>query len=179
MDKSNQHKVCIFAFLALVVAFCGCSGGSKGQSYVPMPPLPASNPSPADAATGVFVTSDLSWGMALRATSYDVYVGTSEAAVTNADRSSAEYQGEQTALSFDYPGNFNYSATYYWRVDSINNIGTTKGAVWHFDTEDPPVDKPLKATNPRAISVMKESSSRSEPLIHPSPEPPSTAPRTI
>ncbi|MHC4739309.1 MAG: LamG-like jellyroll fold domain-containing protein, partial [Planctomycetota bacterium] len=90
------------------------------------PPLPgqANNPSPADSATDVAVSSDLSWTAGSDATSHDVYFGTT---------SPGTFQGNQTAATFD-PGTMTNDTTYYWRIDEINATGTTTGVVWSFTT---------------------------------------------
>ncbi|MHC4622215.1 MAG: LamG domain-containing protein, partial [Planctomycetota bacterium] len=90
------------------------------------PPLPgqASNPSPADSATDVAVSADLSWTAGSDATSHDVYFGTT---------SPGTFQGNQTAVTFD-PGTMANDTTYYWRIDEINATGTTTGVVWSFTT---------------------------------------------
>ncbi|MHC4620917.1 MAG: hypothetical protein ACYTEQ_24485 [Planctomycetota bacterium] len=94
----------------------------------PQPPGQASNPNPADSATDVSITADLSWTAGSNATSHDVYFGTS---------SPGTFQGSQTATSYD-PGTMAESTTYYWRIDEINAVGTTTGAVWSFTTGTAP-----------------------------------------
>jgi len=86
--------------------------------------LEATNPYPADGATSVSITSDLSWTANPYATSHDVYFGTSEPPL---------FIGNQTSTTFD-PGTMDYSTTYYWRIDEINTWGTTTGPVWSFST---------------------------------------------
>jgi hypothetical protein len=88
------------------------------------PPAQASNPSPADTATDVSPYADLSWTAGSGATSHDVYFGTS---------SPGSSQGNQTETTFD-PGTMDPNTTYYWRIDEINTVGTTTGAVWSFTT---------------------------------------------
>ena len=87
-------------------------------------PAQASNPSPANGATCVAVNADLSWTAGARATSHDVYFGTSSPGV---------FQGNQAGTTFD-PGTLAYNTTYYWRIDEKNTAGTTTGAVWSFTT---------------------------------------------
>ncbi|MBA7636855.1 hypothetical protein ES703_44483 [subsurface metagenome] len=90
------------------------------------PPGQASNPHPADGATDVSKTADLSWTAGSRAPSHDVYFGT-----TNPP----PFIGNQTATIFD-PGTMTISTTYYWRIDEVGPYGgTTTGTVWSFTTE--------------------------------------------
>jgi len=90
-------------------------------------PSQASNPHPADGATGVSTTADLSWTGAF-AESHDVYFGTS---------SPGTFQGNQTLATFD-PGPMAPSTTYYWRIDGVNAWGKTTGTVWSFTTGSGP-----------------------------------------
>ncbi|MHC4738713.1 MAG: right-handed parallel beta-helix repeat-containing protein, partial [Planctomycetota bacterium] len=94
---------------------------------VNQPPGQASSPSPANSATGISTTADLSWTAGSGATSHDVYFG------TDSTPDSSEDQGNQTATTFD-PGTMSNSTTYYWRIDEINGEGTTTGDVWSFTT---------------------------------------------
>jgi hypothetical protein len=87
-------------------------------------PGAASSPSPADSATDVSITADLSWSAGAGATSHDVYFGTS---------SPGTFQGNQAATTFD-PGALANDTTYYWRIDEVNAGGTTTGTVWSFTT---------------------------------------------
>jgi len=89
-----------------------------------VPPGQASNPSPANGATGVSTTADLSWTAGSGAASHDVYFGTT---------SPGTFQGNQTATTFD-TGTMANSTTYYWRIDEKNAYGTTTGAIWSFTT---------------------------------------------
>ncbi|NIS80349.1 MAG: hypothetical protein GTO14_09120, partial [Anaerolineales bacterium] len=95
------------------------------------PPLPgqATNPSPADGATDVSTNADLSWTAGTDADSHDVYFG------TNPTPGAGEFQGNQTATTFD-PGTMANNTTYYWRIDEVNASGTTTGVVWSFTTSD-------------------------------------------
>ncbi len=102
----------------------------------PPPPGQAANPNPANGATGVSITNDLSWSAGSGATSHDVYFGTTSPGTS---------QGNQTATTFD-TGTMAYSTTYYWRIDEKNASGTTTGVVWSFTTAA--VSLPGKATTP-------------------------------
>ncbi len=103
---------------------------------VQYPPGQATNPNPANGATGVSINADLSWSAGTDATSHDVYFGTT---------SPGTFQGNQAGTTFD-PGTLAYSTTYYWRIDEKNAAGTTTGVVWSFTTEAVP--PPGQATNP-------------------------------
>jgi hypothetical protein len=97
-------------------------------------PLTAYDPSPADEAQYVDIDIDLTWGAGFNALSHDVYFGTDEAAVANADSSSPEFMGNQTELSYALPTLSN-DTLYYWRVDEQNNDMTvSRGDVWQFET---------------------------------------------
>lgn len=95
----------------------------------------ATNPNPADETYGADVNSILSWTASVLAISHDVYFGTDETAVANADRLASEYKGNQSPVSYD-PGTLDEGVDYYWRIDEVddsNNIYT--GAVWHLRTD--------------------------------------------
>jgi hypothetical protein len=102
------------------------------------PPAKVANPVPAGGAINVPLTQVLSWNAASGADSYDIYFGTDQTAVANATRASPEFKGNQTGLSYDPPDDLSYSATYYWLIDSVNIIWTTKGDIWSFATVPPP-----------------------------------------
>jgi hypothetical protein len=106
----------------------------------PQPPAQAGNPNPSNGATDVSVDADLSWSAGSGATSHDVYFG------TDSTPDSGEFQGNQTAVTFE-PGTMSNDTTYYWRIDEINAQGTTTGNVWNFTTEAVP-SPPGQATNP-------------------------------
>jgi len=95
---------------------------------------------PPDGATGVNQRSILSWKPGVDAASHEIYFGTDEDAVKNADTSSPEYMGTQALgeESFD-PGKLAWETTYYWRVDEINSANSDSpwtGSVWTFTTGD-------------------------------------------
>ncbi|MFC1671897.1 hypothetical protein ACFL01_02050 [Planctomycetota bacterium] len=90
----------------------------------------------ADDATDVAITQLLEWTAANEATSYDVYLGTTDPPA---------YQANTTGTNYD-PGTLSYGTTYYWRIDSRNSSGTTTGTVWSFQTEAIPL--PDQAATP-------------------------------
>jgi hypothetical protein len=97
-------------------------------------PLIAYNPSPSNGAKYVDPNTDLAWDPGKNAQSHDIYFGTDETAVANADTSSPEFQNNQTELTFELPS-LEYNKRYYWRIDEQNNDATVStGDVWMFKT---------------------------------------------
>lgn len=84
------------------------------------PPGQASNPSPTDGAIEVSVDGELSWTAGSDAISHDVYFN-------------GVFQGNQPGTSFD-PGTLTDTTPYGWRIDEVNDAGTTIGLVWSFTT---------------------------------------------
>ena len=84
------------------------------------------------------MTAILSWTAADSAASHEVYFGKDKDAVRNADENSPEYKGPKAlgAESYD-PGKLSWFATYYWRVDEVDNLANSlKGPIWSFTTAD-------------------------------------------
>ena len=96
-------------------------------------PLTAHSPDPCDGARWIDLDTTLSWGAGMTAKTHDVYLGTDDDAVANADYSSDEYQVNQEQTIFE-PGLLEAKTTYYWRIDEIESDGVTKykGDVWRF-----------------------------------------------
>jgi hypothetical protein len=66
----------------------------------------------------------LSWTPGSHATSHDVYFGSG---------SPPPFVQNQATASFD-PGDLDSLTTYHWRIDEVNDVGTTMGAEWSFTT---------------------------------------------
>ena len=105
-------------------------------------PAAAGNPQPRDGAAGVAVeTLLLSWSAAARAASYDVYWGTGRNLAADAGLGTP-IATTSTATTIRRPGataaerRLALGTTYYWRVDTKNDQGTTRGNVWSFTTAD-------------------------------------------
>ncbi|MBC8469497.1 MAG: hypothetical protein H8D56_08495 [Planctomycetes bacterium] len=102
------------------------------------PPVRAGAPDPSNGAVDIRQTAILSWGVGEAAASHEVYFGTDEDAVKNADTSSPEYKGTRNLGSESYePGQLDWDTTYYWRVDEVNNLNLDSpwiGGVWNFTT---------------------------------------------
>jgi hypothetical protein len=97
------------------------------------PALPslATNPSPADLASGILLNTSLSWTAGSGATSHDVYFG-----VSNPPASI----GNQAGTVYDPAGDLLAGTAYYWRIDERNGDGATTGTLWQFTTLAPPPD---------------------------------------
>ncbi|MGD9994821.1 MAG: LamG-like jellyroll fold domain-containing protein [Salinivirgaceae bacterium] len=89
-------------------------------------PKPADEPSPEFGANNVSTSLNLSWKPGIGAKSHDVYLGTSYPPPFLAHVDNANY----TAAGL------NHNTRYYWRVDEINENGTTEGTVWNFMTRN-------------------------------------------
>ncbi len=96
-------------------------------------PLTANNPDPENGARWIDLNADLSWSPGINAQTHDVYIGTDEDAVINADTSSEEFKGNQSETTFE-PGRLQAKTTYYWRIDEVESDGITKhkGQIWRF-----------------------------------------------
>ncbi|MHC4084319.1 MAG: right-handed parallel beta-helix repeat-containing protein [Planctomycetota bacterium] len=92
----------------------------------------ASYPNPADSATGVSITADLSWTVGSYVISHDVYFGTT---------SSPPFVYNQISTIFD-PGTMDYETRYYWRIDEVSKWGVITGQLWSFTTMKDPVPPP-------------------------------------
>jgi hypothetical protein len=90
------------------------------------PPGKAISPTPANLATNVVVTTDLSWAAGTGATSHDVYFGTTSTPPL--------VSSNQASNTYD-TGTMANGTTYYWRIDEENAGGTTTGDVWSFTTK--------------------------------------------
>jgi hypothetical protein len=106
-------------------------------------PYEPSSPSPPNSATGVAITTDLSWtggdpdGDPV---TYDVFFGTSNPPpkVTN----------NQTATTYDLPL-LAYGTTYYWRIVAWDNHGaSTSSPLWNFMTNS----LPFTPSNPNPVN---------------------------
>jgi hypothetical protein len=96
------------------------------------------SPTPSYGAKDVKHTQILTWVASDLAASHQVYFGTDQDAVRNADTGSPEFKGTRNlgAESYD-PGLMEWETTYYWRIDEVNDSSPAspwKGNVWTFTT---------------------------------------------
>ncbi len=92
----------------------------------------ASNPSPTNGATGVALSSALSWTPGSNALAHAVYLGIDSNAVAQATTASPQFLGVMTTTNF-YPPRAG-GTTYFWRVDETVGANTNVSAVWSFST---------------------------------------------
>jgi O-glycosyl hydrolase len=96
----------------------------------------ASNPSPTNGATGVPLSSALSWTPGSNAVAHAIYLGTDSNAVAQATTTSPLFLGT-TAATNAYPPLLG-STTYFWRVDESIGANTSASTVWTFTTGPAP-----------------------------------------
>ncbi len=112
----------------------GTTTGSLWNFTTLTVPGQVTNPGPANLATIVDVTADISWTAVAAAENYDVYLGTTFDDVNDANTADAGiYRDNVDVNSFD-PGTLDANTTYYWRIDPNNEVGTTTGSLWSFTT---------------------------------------------
>ncbi len=96
----------------------------------------AVKPTPATASiTDVEKAVPLSWSPGSKAAKHDVYIGSDAFDVENASvpDNTGIYHGRHDANSYTPPEGINFGQTYYWRIDEVNNDGSTsKGRIWSF-----------------------------------------------
>jgi hypothetical protein len=97
-------------------------------------PPQASNPSPLNGGTLVALAVTLSWAANAQTETFNVYFSTNQADVLAA--APAAFQGNQSGNTFSPAGLVN-SQQYFWRIDAVNDAGTTSGVVWSFTTLPP------------------------------------------
>lgn len=95
------------------------------EQIIPQPPAVPSHPVPSDDAQGVAVSSELAWDEVQRADSFRIYFGT---------ESPPPFVAAQTQIHFA-PGALDHNTRYYWRIEAVNEVGTTSGPEWEFTTE--------------------------------------------
>ncbi len=96
------------------------------------------SPDPSNGAVDVKQIPVLTWSPGVYAASHQVYFGTDEDAVKNADTGSPEYKGTGDLGSQSYePEKLLWDTTYYWRIDEVNNTNPDSpwtSNVWSFTT---------------------------------------------
>ncbi|MEO0018016.1 MAG: hypothetical protein RLZZ522_1299, partial [Verrucomicrobiota bacterium] len=90
-------------------------------------------PGIADKGVVIGVSQKLTWSQEAGALSYDVYFGTSAAAVAAATKDSPEFLGNVTGTSWtgSLP-DLSLGGEYFWRVDLKGFSSVTQGSTWSF-----------------------------------------------
>ncbi|MBI4713069.1 MAG: hypothetical protein HY762_07205, partial [Planctomycetes bacterium] len=113
------------------------------------PPAKTCSADPADGAVNVPLDKWISWapsgqGTTYEADSYNIYFGTTNPPL---DDLPIEFIVNITATTHNVTPLTAGAVTHYWRTDSKNDKGVTKGNVWHFTTVPLPPG-PATAPNP-------------------------------
>jgi hypothetical protein len=107
----------------------------RGDPFVAWEPHPANNSTP-----NVNDVLPLSWSPGDNAAEHDVYFGTDEDAVDDADATDTTgiYRGRQSATTFTPAEPIGWGdGPFFWRVDEINTDDTiSKGRLWNFTVAD-------------------------------------------
>ena len=103
-------------------------------------PVKARNARPANGTLNVKQTVILKWDPGEAAASHQVYFGTDEEAVKNANVGLPGYKGAVGLGSESFePGKLKWDTEYFWRIDEVNNLHPDSpwvGNVWSFTTAD-------------------------------------------
>jgi hypothetical protein len=114
----------------------------------------ASEPSPNPCAEDVCPMVTLRWTEGVLAGSHDVYIGTNFNDVR--DATSGSYPNvhyNNVDLNHYNPGPLLSSATYYWRVDEVNELDLWTGAIWQFTTDEGTASNPSPANDTAGVPV--------------------------
>ena len=90
-------------------------------------PSRASSPSPSNSATNVSTSADLGWG-SISGAQYIVYFG------TDSSPDDGEWKTNTYSNNWSPSSTLEKDTTYYWRIDTRNDCGTTTGSIWSFTT---------------------------------------------
>jgi len=104
-------------------------GGTATISWETAPSKPI-NPTPTDGASDITLDdAATTWEDGGGATSYDVYCGTLSGFLSLLESGVTDLS--YTLRSTNWPL---YGKVYYWRIDAVNDVGTTTGDEWYFTT---------------------------------------------
>jgi hypothetical protein len=97
-------------------------------------PVRAREPLPADAATDLALSTLLNWRPGREAASHTVYLSKDQDTVANGTAPATTVATHSFA-----PADLEFGASYYWRVDEVNEARTPavyEGPVWTFHTQE-------------------------------------------
>lgn len=94
-------------------------------------------------ANGTVINSpdSLTWAPLSGVSSYDVYLGTNQSTISNANINSASYLGRITGTSTTLINALNNSTEYFWRVDPVTASGPETGTTYSFTVSQIALDK--------------------------------------
>jgi len=141
-------------------------GSATTLTAKPVPEL-ASYPSPKNGALDVGITPVLSWTPGDSSTQRDVYFGTDETAVANADQLSPEFMGRQNRNSYPATGTLDLelSTTYYWRIDEVAPSQLFKSKVWSFTTANYVIVDDFESYDDNTLSGTWTASGSAAPAV--------------
>ena len=88
------------------------------------------NPTPENEASGITLDgTTVTWEDGGGATSYNVYYGTLSGFLTLLEAGVTDLS--YTLRNTNWPS---YDQAWYWRIDAVNDVGTTTGDEWYFTT---------------------------------------------
>jgi GH18 family chitinase len=118
-----NYKIALTGFLGIALLINSCSKKGGTNPPVTPPPTPPGCSGNTAPVSGSFITStavNLTWNAVTGASSYDVYLGT-----TNAPTTTIATNITGTSFSYTLPATPN--TTYYWYVQPKNAGGTATG----------------------------------------------------
>lgn len=135
-----------------ITAYGGVLGGQVNVDYGNLNPgkttvtaeilvleMKAHNPSPAQDSNDINTTVNLLWSAGAGAVYHNIYFGTDEQAVRDAEDPNV-LPGRGSSSSTSYYASLDPGKTYYWRVDEVNSghpDSPWTGDVWNFNTIPP------------------------------------------
>jgi hypothetical protein len=129
---SNAQPTNSGSYSVLVTNLAGSATSSNAMLTVTAA-SPASNPTPANGATGIALSPNLGWTAGANADSHRVFFGVNSNTVAVASTNTPEFKGLQLDTSYS-PGSLAASGRFYWRVDEMAGGLATPGPVWTFAT---------------------------------------------
>ena len=128
------------------------------------PKVKASAPEPADGALLSDTWASLAWRAGAKAASHDVYIGDSFDDVDSGAEGAFVGNQAETSLivgfpGFPYPDGLVPGATYYWRIDAVNDADPNspwKGDVWSFSIPPKTAYAPEPAAGTDSVDLNAE-----------------------
>jgi hypothetical protein len=128
------------------------------------PRVKASAPEPADGALLSDTWASLAWRAGAKAVSHDVYIGDDLGDVDSGAEGTFVGNQAETSLivgfpGFPYPDGLVPGATYYWRIDAVNDADPNspwKGDVWSFSIPPKTAYAPEPADGTASVDLDAE-----------------------